>query len=588
MTDPSRTAWLAPLGDLPVDAASLFPETSGFFAKRANAGRAKLLAKNAATLRRALQPGERIRFAALGMRYWFWELYFAGWASYFHNQILLVLTDRRLLMLQVTSRGNPGDLKSQLRLEELCGTQRKAFLSFANPFTVLAADGTALKFTRVPKRDRAQLAALLPTGARAPRAPQARSIEHLCPSCLRLVPGPAGATLTCPEPTCRIPFRDPRKAARLSAWIPGLGDLYLRHHLFGASEFLGSTLLLGLALMLLLVAVLGGEPAGWVAAAVAVPLLVGIPRLVDYRLTLHMGRKGLVPLALVPAPGAAARNLPSFPRWSPLLFAAGLAIVFGLPALLGGELRADARFRDATVEQVEAGRFDEALAAYEALEAEGVVTEERRARLLRALFRAGDLEGADRIRSDLDGSPLEVELVSELDAAIDAQHAAFTGYQDGLEALMAGEDDAAWKELDPALAYFAKVRRPHLPATRGEARVHLASELLAPPVDAETAAFARRMVEEAGAEAPSAEAAVVRAALRSFDGDAEGVAAALGAAGSDLPVGFRILALEARARVARGEAERKAVVEGARALPASLSDEESLRVEALGDDPTTL
>jgi hypothetical protein len=585
MNDTSRAAWLAPLGDLPVDAETVFPETRGFFVRRANAQRAKLLAKNADTLRRALQPGERIRSAALGMRYWFWELYFAGWAAYVHNQCLVVLTDRRLLLLQVSARGNPGDLKNQVRLEELRGTKPKAFLSFANPFTLLTADGKTVKLTRIPKRERARLASLLPSGAPAPRAPQAQSLEHLCPSCLKVVPGPVGTTLTCPEPTCRIPFRDPQKAARLSAWIPGLGDLYLRHHLFGAGEFLGSMVMLGLAIMLLVAAVAGGEAGGWIAAGVVVPLLVGIPRLIDYRLTLHMARKGLVPLALAPAPGAAARNLPSYPRWAPLLFAAGLAIAIGVPALFTAEMREDDRFHDATVAQVEAGRFDEALAAYDVLAAEGLVTEERRAELLRAQFRAGDLDGADRIRSELEGTPVSDGLVTELNAAIEQEQAAITGYQEGLQALLAGEDDAAWAKLDPALAYFRNVRRPHLPASRAEARVHLASELLAPPVDEETAAFARRMVEAAGADAPAAEAAVVRAALRSLAGDAEGVAKVLGTApDAGLPVSFRILALEARARVASGAAERKAVSEGAKALPASLGEEETLRVEALADD----
>jgi hypothetical protein len=173
------------------------------------------------------------------------------------------------------------------------------------------------------------------------------------------------------------------------------------------------------------------------------------------------------------------------------------------------------------------------------------------------------------------------ELVAHLNADIEQQQAAIAGYQEGLQALMAGEDDAAWAKLDPALEYFRTIRRPHLPGTRAEARLHLAGELLAPPVDADTAAFARRMVEEAGAEAPPAEAAVVRAALRSLDGAAS-VAAALGAAADgNVAVSFRILALEARARVARGPGERKAVAEGARALPASLSEEESLRVVAL-------
>lgn len=573
-----RSAWLELLGDLPVDAEAMFPETGGFFARRANAARAKLLAKNASTLRRALQPGERIRYAALAMRYWFWETYFAGWASYHHNQHLLVLTDRRLLLLQITSRGNPADLKNQIALEEICGTKKQSFL---NVFTLLTADGARLKLSRLAKRDRAALAARLPTAADPRRVRKPSSIEHLCPSCLAVVPGIVGTTLTCPEPTCRIPFRDPKKAARLSTWIPGLGDLYLRHHFFGATEFIGSTLMLGLALVLLLMAALSGDAAGWVAAGIAVPLLVGLPRIVDHRLTLHMARKGLVPLAMAPAPGAAARNLPSFPRWAPLLFAAGAAIVVGVPAAVAPDLAADARYDDLTVEQVEAGRFDEALAAYEALKAEGLVGEARRARLLQALYRAGDLEGAARVRSELDGSPLDEALVKDVNAMIAAEEAAIEGYYAGLHALVEGDEAAAWKQLDPALAYFRTVKRPHHATTRAEARVHLAGDLLAPPLDAPATAVAERQLEAAGADAPQAEAAVVRAALQSARGDAAQVEAALRAVPADVSVPFRLLMLEARARVARGEAERRAIAEGVKALPASLDEEESARAEAL-------
>lgn len=71
--------------DLPVEPATLYPEPDGFFGRRAMKRRAKLLERIAPALRRALAPGETIRFATRGTRVFWGEYMFAGAAAQYHN-----------------------------------------------------------------------------------------------------------------------------------------------------------------------------------------------------------------------------------------------------------------------------------------------------------------------------------------------------------------------------------------------------------------------------------------------------------------------------------------------------------------------
>lgn len=574
--DPSH-AGPSSAGALPVDPTTLHPEPDGFLGRRARARREKLLSGIEDVLRRALVPGERIRYAAVGCRYYLGEYWFSGAAvAYHHNRMALVLTDQRLLLVQVGTRGRPGDLKNQVLLQEIRGAGR----TFLSGWRIRLADGRHLKFVAMKRADQKRLEALLPK-ADGPKAAQP-SLQHLCPACLRAVPGPVGATASCPEPACRIPFRDPEKATRLSTWVPGLGDLYLRHHLFGGLEFLGSMLMLGLALAFGLGAILDPQPSSAIAAAFAALLGVVIPRVIDRRITRHMAGKGLVPLALAPAPGAQARNLPSFPRWSPLLFAAGLALLAGVPALIIPDLRHDAAVREAT-ELVRAGRFDDALSRWDALEAAGGAGEERRIRLALALLEAGDLAGADTVRAGLQGTPVDAQLAARFDAAVQRTQAAFDDYRRGVEALVQEDDASATPALDRAFAYLRGVRRPHFPATRAELHAHLASELLAEPLAESSVQAAPRWIEGAQG-APPAELAVVKAAWLSTGDDAAAARAALAAVDpAALPLEFQVLALEARARLAADGAARAEVVAAARALgQQDLPDDElGARIEAL-------
>jgi hypothetical protein len=563
--------------DLPVDAATLYPEPDGFLGRRARARRAKLLAGIADVLRRALAPGELVRYAARGVRYSPWEHVFGGAAvAQYHNMTALVLTDRRLLLVQVGSRGRAADIKNQVALDAIRGAKR----GFLSGWTLRLADGTKLSFTSLRGPDRKRLEALLPAAAPAAPASREPSLVALCPACLRPVPGPVGATLTCPQQDCRIPFRDPRKAARLSAVVPGLGDLYLRHHFFGAVEFLGSMAMLGVAAALVAQTAVAGEPGGAAAVAVAAFALVLLPRAIDYRLTLHMGRKGLVPLALAPAPGAQARNLPSYPRWSALLFAAGVAVTGTIVAAMSADLREQAVAREAS-RLAEQGRFDEAQARWEAFERAGGADEARRVRFALALLEAGDLEGADALRERFQGSRIDAALAGRWNAALAREQAALQDYGDGVKALVAGDPSAPGR-LDRAFAYFRNVKRPHLPQDRADLHAHLMMGALSEPLRAGDVEGAARWLDGISG-APAAEVAAVRAAYASARGDRAAAREALARLeGADLPPEFQLLVLEARARVAEGDAERAAVRSAAQAFPRErLADDDRRRVEAV-------
>ncbi|HET8539300.1 MAG TPA: hypothetical protein VFL83_05460 [Anaeromyxobacter sp.] len=126
------------------------------------------------------------------------------------------------------------------------------------------------------------------------------------------------------------------------------------------------------------------------------------------------------------------------------------------------------------------------------------------------------------------------------------------------------------------------MKRPHLPASRPEVDAHLAMDLLAEPLEPGALAAAAPLVESM-AGAPAAEAAIVRAAYDSARGEQASARAALASADpAAAPPGFRLLALEARARLAQDAAAREEVRTAARALPRdALGEQDAARLDAL-------
>lgn len=193
------------------------------------------------------------------------------WVAMQANQLALVLTDRRFLLIQVDSKGRARDIKNQIRLSEIRRVKNRGI--FGSYWQIETLDKKKLGITSLPKRDRRALEALCPAQPNA-AATAGPSLEHLCPACLRVVPGKVGTTEVCPNEACRIPFRSPKKTARLSALIPGVGDLYLRHYLFGAIEFVGSMAMLAVAISMGLVAFLSNDSESTIVGLTALFLVV--------------------------------------------------------------------------------------------------------------------------------------------------------------------------------------------------------------------------------------------------------------------------------------------------------------------------
>lgn len=552
--------------DLPLETATVFRDTDGFLARRANERRAKLLAALAPLLRTMLEPGEAVFQAARGYLYSAAEFLLSGHLAAVHtNQMALLLTDRRLLWIQVDGKGRPRDLKNQLRLAKVRRTKSR----WAGQLLVETVGREKLVFNSVPRADRNALAAAMPGTPAAPREKE-KSVEHLCPACARVAPGPVGSASLCPWPDCRIPFRSPKRAAWLSALVPGVGDIYLRHFAFGALEFVGSIVLLCVAVFAGLLALGSPRPENAVTAAFLAVVFVVLPRLFDFALTLHMGRKGIVPLSLAPAPAGVAegapigpsrpRSLPAFPAWALALFAAGGLAVAATAWFSWEEARVQGRLLEAC-RLAETGKTAEATVLYETLNARSPVSPSDRGRFALALWNGGDLDGGDRLVEGL--GPIETGVADDLNAFVARYGAAREQLEKGRTALLAGREADAWTALDPAIALFRTLETAPLPKSRHDVAVELAGELLGPPLVPEDVDAADRVAAVASS-LPGADGRLDVARFRIAAARGEPSGARVDAARLDAL--WRLLALEARFALAADEVEASVAAREAEAI----------------------
>lgn len=210
--------------------------SKGFRARRLSRKKFKLLKHIDVDLRRMLRDDERVYFLTFGSTVSFWESYLIGWAIYYINRRAIVLTNLRILLLQIDSRERPRDLKSQLDHRTITRVKRTAL----GNTQVKVKSGKKYLFTRLPRADAKYLqkvvdrvkTELTDSDAAAPE------IEELCPHCYEPVPGRPTA---CPH--CGGAFKTARKAALLSLLFPGFGDLYLGHRKFAVVEILVALLI---------------------------------------------------------------------------------------------------------------------------------------------------------------------------------------------------------------------------------------------------------------------------------------------------------------------------------------------------------
>lgn len=560
-----RSQGLQALGALPVDAETLFPEPRGASDRRRNTRRAERLASARSVLERALEPGERIRFSLPGIRFFPLEYFLSGMiASRLTNAQTLVLTDRRLLLIQTDRRGRPADIKNAVPLAHV-----RAVKQALGRVNLELADGETLGLIGLG-RDAKRLAALVPASPRARTV--RRAIVQLCPQCLRPTDLASDEDTSCPGEVCRIPFRSPRRAARMSLVLPGLGNLYLRHRLFGILELFASTLALLLAIYFFGSAMVRGGGAlsafnvgmGW--------FLVMVPRALAYTLTLHMGRKGIVPLATRPAGSDRPARLPFFPRWAHPLFGA-IAVVLAVGTVVIVPRAGTQMNLFLAIEAAQAGDLAAAMRFYDSGRELREPSDHDLFSLAVALFEKGDFRAGASVLSQLRNRelpPAETSRLNEVMARFKAQRAA---YDRARAQLRSGEVEEGLAALETALPALQWMKRPRYPATRDEAVMVAVKELI---VQETPTALSRadRLLPLVSAPPLAAPAAVARAFIAAMADDHAAARAELGRLDDvTLEADWEYLRLEVRALLAEADE-----------LPALLQELERMWVTAQLDE----
>jgi hypothetical protein len=260
----------------------------GMRARRLSRQRFQLLRRLEADLARMLEAGEQVEYVSWGIEYSFLEAYFLGLWHYVLNRRAVVLTDRRILLLQIDSRRRLRDLKYQVRYDAVRRFARGTF-----GYLGLELHGKQKVFlTGLPRADRkairARIEQHIQSGTSALRAAASGGKQNLCPHCYRPVQG-------FPERcgACAGAFKSGARAGWLSLALPGLGDLYLGHRMLGVFEILGALCVWALVLPGVWTSQQGPASAG-ALAAVAGFLFLAVHG-VDGLITRRTGRKGIYP-----------------------------------------------------------------------------------------------------------------------------------------------------------------------------------------------------------------------------------------------------------------------------------------------------
>jgi len=254
----------------------------GWRARRRSKKAFKLLKKIDVALRAVLRDGEQVFFVTHGTASpSFLEWYFLGAALYYMNRRAIVLTNQRILLLQIDSRWRPRHFRSQIRWECVAQLRTTAFGNTKIKFH----SGGSVMFTGVPRADRKQLASTINDVIGKLETTDRAELEQLCPRCFEQVGGRPAA---CPH--CNVSFKSAKTAGLLSLVFPGAGDFYLGHRGFAVLEVFG-----GLAFWAVVVGLAMDPTMGLVGALSFAFFVVFVVHGVDALTTLHIATKGISP-----------------------------------------------------------------------------------------------------------------------------------------------------------------------------------------------------------------------------------------------------------------------------------------------------
>lgn len=205
--------------------ATIFDDSS-LAARRRSKWKFKMLQRISPKLRRIMWEGEKVRYLSRGIRFSFWESYFAGWVAQLINRRAIVVTDRRIILIQIDRRSRAKELVEHIQYSAI----RKVGRTILGNTRLLLNNGRKTAFAYIPRADR-QFVAKLVTYTHDHLEASAAGVEHLCPHCFVAIEGFPRACAACGGD-----FKSVRTATLRSLLFPGLGDWYIGHRLLAGFE----------------------------------------------------------------------------------------------------------------------------------------------------------------------------------------------------------------------------------------------------------------------------------------------------------------------------------------------------------------
>ena len=258
----------------------LSPNKKGNYKSRKNLFKVKILMSVHAALTGILNEGEHVLSVGKGVAYYPSELLLGnGWLTMLYNHYAIVCTTRRVVLINVNHRVNrPTHYFFQLPYEDIKSVKRGWF---GTGLTITRIKGTRRIFNGIKAYQSKELKKVIESMEKTPEDAEnsKEGLEFLCPSCF--VPLAKGLH-RCPQ--CSTAFKSSTSASLRSLLLPGLGDIYLGHRFLGAMELMGSLIVWGIIVSLMLT----GERNGLFSALFLLMIYNGVDGLVTY----HMAKKG--------------------------------------------------------------------------------------------------------------------------------------------------------------------------------------------------------------------------------------------------------------------------------------------------------
>ena len=274
--------------DVAYDLPSMFPVLDGWGVKGAIKKKHQLIKHLEPTVKRMLRPGEKVLYVARGVQSHLMEQYFMGIWAHMINQTAFVLTNARLLILQINSKGKPKHSFWMIYYSQI----QKFKANWVGTLNVKLRDGKSYAFTGFPRADRKAMPQVFEKSLEVYRErgfdpPVTQSRENLCTHCMNRVPK---AEYTCGN--CGATYWSPAELSLRSLAFPSWGDFLMGHWAFATVELLGYAML-----WLGIISVIMGtmENGNLIVGLIISVFLLAMAHLPDATLTFFMGKKGLYP-----------------------------------------------------------------------------------------------------------------------------------------------------------------------------------------------------------------------------------------------------------------------------------------------------